>query len=70
MRAIVLPADGSYRQGDLQLVGGAKNWEGKVEIFWDEMWRDLTDSNWTDKDADVVCRQQHHSVGNSEPKLS
>ena len=49
--------DGSYREGDVRLVGGAHNWEGRVEIFLSWTWRALTDSEWTDDDASVVCRQ-------------
>ena len=52
---------GSYREGDIRLVGGAHNWEGRVEIFWSDKWGTISDSSWTDDDARVVCRQLQHS---------
>ena len=60
---IILSAEGSYRQGDLRLVGGAHNWEGRVEIFWNRTWGTISDNRWTDNDARVVCRQLQHASG-------
>ena len=37
-------ASGSYREGDVRLVGGAYNWEGRVEIFWSGSWGTISDS--------------------------
>ena len=61
-----LPADGAYREGDIRLVGGAYNWEGRVEIYWMEEWGAISDSTWTAGDANVVCRQLQHSSENSK----
>ena len=58
---LCFPAYGSYRNGDLRLVGGATNWEGRVEIFWNGDWGAISDSLWSTADANVVCRQQLHS---------
>ena len=56
-------ADGSYREGDIRLVEGAHNWEGRVEIFWSGSWGTISDSSWTESDATVVCKQLQHSFG-------
>ena len=44
------------RDGDLRLVGGSYQWEGRVEIFFAGSWGTITDSDWTREDAQVVCR--------------
>ncbi|CAI7997790.1 Neurotrypsin, partial [Geodia barretti] len=54
------PADGSYRNGDLRLVGGPHNWEGRVEV-WNRTWGAVSDSQWSTPDANVVCKQLKHS---------
>ena len=58
---LCFPAYASYRNGDLRLVGGANNWEGRVEIFWKGDWGAISDSLWSTADANVVCRQLLHS---------
>ena len=58
---LCFPVYRSYRDGDLRLVGGANNWEGRVEIFWNGDWGAISDSLWSTADANVVCRQLLHS---------
>ena len=62
-------ASGSYREGDVRLVGGAFNWEGRVEIFLSGSWGTISDSSWTKNDANVICRQLQHSsmIGKTWP---
>ena len=55
-----LHADGQYRYGDIRLVGGSYQWEGRVEIYMSEIWGTITDSDWTNNDAQVVCRKLGH----------
>ena len=43
--------------GDLRLVGGAADHEGRLEIFHAGRWGTVCDDYWTDKDSDVACRQ-------------
>ena len=59
---IVYVVDSSYREGDIRLVRGSYNWEGRVEIFLSERWSTIYDTSWTYADAQVVCRQLGHST--------
>ena len=38
-------------------MGGANNWEGRVEIFWNGTWEAITDQTWTVAEAQVACTQ-------------
>ena len=58
-------ADEAYREGDIRLVGGSYNCEGRVEIYWSGTWGAISDSSWTAAEANVVCRQLRHSVNGS-----
>ena len=55
--------DAQYRYGDIRLVGGSYQWEGRVEIFISGTWGTITDSEWTNNDAQVVC----HKLGHFKP---
>ena len=46
----------AFRGGDVRLVGGSYQWEGRVEIFFAGSWGTITDSDWTSEDAQAVCR--------------
>ena len=57
---VICHADAQYRYGDIRLVGGSYQWEGRVEIFISGTWGTITDSEWTNNDAQVVCRKLGH----------
>ena len=62
--SLTLTVDSSYREGSIRLVGGAYNWEGRVEIYWMGEWGTVSagNSSWTAAEAEVVCRQLGHST--------
>ena len=45
--------------GDIRLVGGSTNREGRVELCFNDVWGTVSDDSyyWDHRDAVVVCRQ-------------
>lgn len=43
--------------GEVRLVGGINETEGRVEICLNNEWGTVCDQTWNDTDASVVCRQ-------------
>ena len=41
----------------VRLVGGDSEAEGTVEVCYDQTWRLVASSQWTEEDPQVVCRQ-------------
>ena len=56
-------SDAEYRDGDIRLVGGSYQWEGRVEIYLSGSWGTIADSDWTEEDAAVTC----HTLGHILP---
>ena len=57
---------GVCENGDIRLVGGTTEYEGRVEICWNEVWGTVCDDFWSAFDAIVACRQLGFSpIGNN-----
>ena len=62
-QAAAAAAPGTCIDGDLRLVNGAVPNEGRLEMYVDDQWGTFCDDYWTDREADVACRQLGYEQG-------
>ena len=53
----VTNTSGLCAYGDVRLVDGSDEFEGRVEVCIDEQWGTVCDDGWGSADASVVCAQ-------------
>ncbi|XP_019853225.1 PREDICTED: deleted in malignant brain tumors 1 protein [Amphimedon queenslandica] len=57
--------DTSCTTGDVRLVGGINEYEGRVEICYNQMWGTICDYYWGTTEANVVCKQLGYQMTGS-----
>ena len=61
-------SSGNCTYGNVRLVGGSNQYEGRVEVCINDQWGTVCDDSWSSIDATVVCQQLEYAYTGSECK--
>jgi len=69
MPLYTVSASGNCTYGDVRLVGGSNQYEGRVEVCINDQWGTVCHDGWSSTDATSVCKQLGYAYTGSEWNL-